>query len=185
MSFNSTNSKSIQCTIIQCLRNSGGGYPSRDENLTKIYLIDWQLIINKLKTEISVVEQQRLHISVLSHQVAALAIGSANGLLLKGGKEAYYSNKCLHGLVQEALSMFVPKEAVSLVSGQLVLGHWKEVSLTVFHIRLFCNSKYSFNRLKCGMCAHDWKLLLHGGFFCSDFLLTTILCTNISYIQSC
>lgn len=49
-------------------------------------------------------------------QVASLAISTGNGLLLKGGKEAYHSNRCLHSLVAEALSMYVPPEAVSLVS---------------------------------------------------------------------
>ncbi|XP_014774551.1 delta-1-pyrroline-5-carboxylate synthase isoform X1 [Octopus bimaculoides] len=49
-------------------------------------------------------------------QVAALAIASANGLLLKGGKEASNSNKLLQELVQDALEPYVPKETVSLVS---------------------------------------------------------------------
>ncbi|XP_074614751.1 delta-1-pyrroline-5-carboxylate synthase-like isoform X6 [Acropora palmata] len=49
-------------------------------------------------------------------QVAALAISTANGLLLKGGKEAYHSNKCLHNLVQEALSLYVSPDAINLVS---------------------------------------------------------------------
>ncbi|XP_045498820.1 delta-1-pyrroline-5-carboxylate synthase isoform X1 [Colias croceus] len=49
-------------------------------------------------------------------QVAALAMASANGLLLKGGKEAAYSNKALMELVKEALKTVGAQDAISLVS---------------------------------------------------------------------
>lgn len=49
-------------------------------------------------------------------QVAALAMASANGLLLKGGKEAAHSNKMLIELVKEALQTVGAENAISLVS---------------------------------------------------------------------
>ena len=48
-------------------------------------------------------------------QIAALALRSGNGLLLKGGKEARHSNRVLHALITEALAPDVPAAAVGLV----------------------------------------------------------------------
>lgn len=48
-------------------------------------------------------------------QVSALAIASGNALLLKGGKEAANTNRVLHQLTQEALSIHGVGEAVQLV----------------------------------------------------------------------
>ncbi|XP_063730983.1 delta-1-pyrroline-5-carboxylate synthase-like isoform X2 [Eleginops maclovinus] len=49
-------------------------------------------------------------------QVSALAIASGNALLLKGGKEASHTNKILHQLTQEALSIHGVADAIQLVS---------------------------------------------------------------------
>ena len=55
-------------------------------------------------------------------QVAALAIASGNGLMLKGGKEALHSNRFLHSLVEEALEKHVAKETVSLIESRDDIG---------------------------------------------------------------
>nr|CAH7739761.1 unnamed protein product [Callosobruchus chinensis] len=55
-------------------------------------------------------------------QVAALAIASGNGLLLKGGKEAAHSNKALMELVTESLSTIGAKNAISLISTREEIG---------------------------------------------------------------
>ena len=51
-------------------------------------------------------------------QVASLAIASANGLLLKGGKEANNTNTYLMRLVKEALGRYGCGDAISMVSGR-------------------------------------------------------------------
>ncbi|XP_019865690.1 delta-1-pyrroline-5-carboxylate synthase [Aethina tumida] len=55
-------------------------------------------------------------------QVAALAIASGNGLLLKGGKEAAHSNRALMELVKEALATVGAQNAISLVSTREEIG---------------------------------------------------------------
>ncbi len=50
--------------------------------------------------------------------MASLAIASANGLLLKGGKEASETNKVLMRLVKDALGHFGCSDAISMVSGR-------------------------------------------------------------------
>lgn len=54
-------------------------------------------------------------------QVSALAIASGNALLLKGGKEASNTNKILHQLTQEALSIHGVADAIQLVSSKSVM----------------------------------------------------------------
>ncbi|XP_068234526.1 delta-1-pyrroline-5-carboxylate synthase isoform X2 [Palaemon carinicauda] len=49
-------------------------------------------------------------------QVAALAMATGNGLLLKGGKEAFHSNQVLIDLVKESLSTVGATGAISLVT---------------------------------------------------------------------
>ena len=49
-------------------------------------------------------------------QVASLAIASANGLLMKGGKEATHSNNMLMSIVMEALGAYGCSDSISMVS---------------------------------------------------------------------
>lgn len=47
---------------------------------------------------------------------AALAIKSGNSIILKGGKEAKYSNECLGQIVSESIEEFMPKESVQTLA---------------------------------------------------------------------
>ena len=49
-------------------------------------------------------------------QIASLSIATSNGLLLKGGKEAYFSNNCLYEVVVDVLKKYGCEEAIQLVN---------------------------------------------------------------------
>ncbi|PIK33809.1 putative delta-1-pyrroline-5-carboxylate synthase [Apostichopus japonicus] len=49
-------------------------------------------------------------------------LSSANGILLKGGKEATESNKVLHSLVEEALDLHGAKDAMQLINTREQIG---------------------------------------------------------------
>ena len=51
-------------------------------------------------------------------QVAALALRSGNGLVLKGGKEAARSNRVLHRVITQALEPDVPSACIALVESR-------------------------------------------------------------------
>lgn len=53
--------------------------------------------------------------------MAALAVASGNALLLKGGKEASNTNKILHQLTQEALSIHGVADAIQLVRVESIM----------------------------------------------------------------
>ena len=48
-------------------------------------------------------------------QITSLSLATANGLLLKGGKEAYYSNHCLYSIIKDVLAKHDCQDAIQLV----------------------------------------------------------------------
>lgn len=65
--------------------------------------------------------------------MSALAIASGNALLLKGGKEAANTNRILHDLTQEALSLHGVKDAVQLVQLVLHIIEMQYKRFVIFH----------------------------------------------------
>lgn len=46
---------------------------------------------------------------------SAIAIKSANAIILKGGKEAYHSNKVLGDIIRESIATFIPKDSIQVL----------------------------------------------------------------------
>lgn len=70
---------------------------------------------------IGVIYESRPEVTI---DLAALAIKSGNGLVLKGGKEAFYTNKELVAVIQKTLTTCkLPKDAVCLIPPT---ANWKE-----------------------------------------------------------
>lgn len=51
-------------------------------------------------------------------QISALSLATANGLLLKGGKEAHFSNHCLYHIIKEILGKYNCQDAIQLVDSR-------------------------------------------------------------------
>lgn len=67
-----------------------------------------------------IIESSAHVVLLMLFQVSALAIASGNALLLKGGKEASNTNKILHQLTQEALSIHGVADAIQLVKTESI-----------------------------------------------------------------
>lgn len=75
-----------------------------------------------------VIQKQRVPLGVIAMifesrpnvvcDCAALAIKSGNAIVLKGGKEAAYSNAALAGIVQDAIAPCLPRAAVTLLDSK-------------------------------------------------------------------
>lgn len=51
-------------------------------------------------------------------QISALSLATGNGLLLKGGREAYYSNHCLYYIIKNILAKYNCQDAIQLVDSR-------------------------------------------------------------------
>ena len=67
-------------------------------------------------------------------QIAALAIASANGLVLKGGSEAVNTNNALMSIVSEALLTHGAQNAVQMV---YVISYYGKKGKAKFYTTIF------------------------------------------------
>lgn len=74
-------------------------------------------------------------------QIAALCISSGNGLLLKGGPEAYNTNQILHKLVQDSLDAYVSRETISLINSREEINNLLNLDSKYIDLIIPCGSK--------------------------------------------
>lgn len=91
-------------------------FESRPDCLPQVYAV-WNTFLKSLV--LYVFKKSDILNAIL--QVSALAIASGNALLLKGGKEASNTNKILHQLTQEALSIHGVADAIQLVRLKIII----------------------------------------------------------------
>lgn len=72
-------------------------------------------------------------------QIAALAIRSGNGLLLKGGKEALHSNACLHGIIVDTIAEQQPEVSHWSAPGMLFCLLWGYLVLYPCLLQAICH----------------------------------------------
>lgn len=83
------------------------------------------IVDSRTRTDGLLIQKQRIPLGVIGMifesrpnvvvDGAALAIKSGNAIILKGGKEAYHSNRILFSIIQKATSSVLPEGAVNLV----------------------------------------------------------------------
>ena len=98
-------------------------------------------VVNEIVSELKrddglLIQKQRVPIGVLAMifesrpnvviDCSALAIKSGNAIILKGGKEAHYSNQILANIVTDSIKELLPKNSVQLVTTRDDVGQLLE-----------------------------------------------------------
>ena len=89
------------------------------------------LIVTRVRVPLGVVffiYESRPNVTI---DAAALCVKSGNAVILRGGKEAFYSNQALHGLLDDALAdVGLPRHAVQMVetADREAVGHFLGLS---------------------------------------------------------
>lgn len=102
-----------------------------------------QIVEERLRPDGLMIQKERIPLGVIAIifesrpnvviDCSCLAIKSGNAVILKGGKEAYYSNRILTDLVVTSIAQFLPENVVQLIDSQedarllMSLNQWIDV----------------------------------------------------------